>query len=477
MAIGLDPTGHATPTGQTVGVSRVRIAHVCTECGTHHPKWAGQCAGCGEWNTLVEESLGSGLPADDSGPRAARPTSGDARPPQRIDEVAGAEGSTHPTGIDELDQVLSGGLVPGSVTLMGGEPGIGKSTLLLQVARTWQGSVLYVCAEESAQQVRHRAERLGAVRPDLWLLAETGLGDIAAAVDQISPSLIIVDSIQTVVDPSVGSTPGSVTQVRSCAQFLTSVAKRREIPVVLVGHVTKEGDLAGPRVLEHLVDTVLSFEGDRHHSLRLVRAVKHRFGSTNELSVFEMGDSGLRPVSDPSELFLSDRRAGVSGSAVVPTLEGRRPVVIEIQALTHASAGGLPARRTTGVDTSRLAMILAVLARHAGLSSAQSDVYSSVVGGVRVSEPGLDLGIALALASSLLNRPLASDAAVFGEIGLGGEIRQVSHPERRLAEAARLGFTHVIAPARTPDGPTGLQVLRVGDINEALIVAGLGAAR
>jgi DNA repair protein RadA/Sms len=359
---------------------------------------------------------------------------------------------------------------------MGGEPGIGKSTLLLQVARTWQGSVLYVCAEESAQQVRHRAERLGAIRPDVWLLAETGLGDIAAAVDEIDPSLIIVDSIQTVLDPSVGSTPGSVTQVRACAQFLTSIAKRREIPVVMVGHVTKEGDLAGPRVLEHLVDTVLSFEGDRHHSLRLVRAVKHRFGSTNELSVFEMGDTGLRPVSDPSELFLSDRRAGVAGSAVVPTLEGRRPVVIEIQALTHASAGGIAARRTTGVDTSRLAMILAVLARHAGLQSAQHDVYSSVVGGVRVSEPGLDLGIALALASSLLNRPLAADAAVFGEVGLGGEVRQVSHPERRLAEAARLGFTHVVAPARTPEGPAGLQVIRVGDIREALLVTGLAAA-
>ncbi|MGA1034028.1 MAG: DNA repair protein RadA [Ilumatobacteraceae bacterium] len=457
-------------------MSRARTVHVCTECGTSHPKWAGQCAGCGEWNTLVEEMVSSGLATEDHGPRATRPTSGDARPPQRLDDVAATEGATQPTGIPELDQVLSGGFVPGSVTLMGGEPGIGKSTLLLQVARTWQGSVLYVCAEESAQQVRHRAERLGAIRPDVWLLAETGRGDSAAAVDEIDPSLIIVDSIQTVLDPSVGSTPGSVTQVRACAQFLTSIAKRREIPVVMVGHVTKDGDLAGPRVLEHLVDTVLSFEGDRHHSLRLVRAVKHRFGSTNELSVFEMGDSGLRPVSDPSELFLSDRRAGVAGSAVVPTLEGRRPVVIEIQALTHASAGGIAARRTTGVDTSRLAMILAVLARHAGLQSAQHDVYSSVVGGVRVSEPGLDLGIALALASSLLNRPLAADAAVFGEVGLGGEIRQVSHPERRLAEAARLGFTHVVAPARTPEGPAGLQVIRVGDIREALLVTGLSAA-
>ena len=460
-----------------MGVSRARTAHVCTECGTHHPKWAGQCAGCGEWNTLVEELVASGTAVEEGGPRAARAVSSDARPPQRLNDVTVSDGVARATGIAELDHVLSGGLVPGSVTLMGGEPGIGKSTLLLQVARSWDGPVLYVCAEESAQQVRHRAERLGAIRPDIWLLAETGLGDISAAIESTSPTLVIVDSIQTVNDPSIGSTPGSVTQVRACAQFLTSIAKRSDIPIVLVGHVTKDGDLAGPRVLEHLVDTVLSFEGDRHHSLRLVRAVKHRFGSTNELSVFEMSEGGLRGVSDPSGLFLSDRRSGVAGSAVVPTLEGRRPVVIEIQALTHAAGGGIPARRTTGVDASRLAMILAVLARHGGLSSAQVDVYSSVVGGVRVSEPGLDLGIALALASSLVHRPLADDAAVFGEIGLGGEIRQVSHPERRLAEAARLGFTHVIAPMRTPDGPPNLQVIRVGDIREALIVTGLGPGR
>ena len=447
---------------------------MCTECGTAHPKWSGQCSGCGAWNTLLEEVTATGRPVDAAVPGTPRAPSATARPPVRLDEVTDAHGTARPTGVTELDHVLSGGLVPGSVTLVGGEPGIGKSTLLLQVARSWPGPVLYVSAEESVQQVRHRAARLDAIRPDVWLLAETGLGDIVAAIDRIAPTLLVVDSIQTVADPAIGSAPGSVAQVRSCAQFLVHEAKRRDLAVVLVGHVTKEGDLAGPRVLEHLVDTVLSFEGDRHHALRLVRAVKHRFGSTNELSVFEMGDGGLRGVADPSELFLADRREGVPGSAVVPTLEGRRPIVVEVQALATAGAEGVPGRRTTqGVDSARLAMLLAALTRHVGLPLRSVDVYASLVGGVRVAEPGLDLGLCLAVASSLLDRPVPAGIAVFGEVGLGGEVRQVSNAERRFAEAARLGFTTVIAPERTPDGPDSLRVVRVGHLADALGAAGL----
>jgi len=405
---------------------------------------------------------------------APRTRSVDARPPVALDDTTTDTGSARPTGIGELDHVLSGGLVDGSVTLLGGEPGIGKSTLLLQVAHQWDGSVLYVCAEESAQQVRQRAERLGAKRPNIWLLAEHGLGEIADAIDSTKPSLIIVDSIQMISDPVVTSAPGSVAQVRATAQFLVNLAKRQSIPLVLVGHVTKEGDLAGPRVLEHLVDTVLSFEGDRHHSLRLVRAVKHRFGSTNELSVFEMTGDGLTGVADPSQLLLADRKEQIPGSAVVPTLEGRRPLIVELQALTSVAPPGVPARRTAqGIDQSRLAMLLAVLARHCGVPTAATDVYASAVGGVRTAEPGIDLALILAIASSIIDRPLPPDLAVFGEVGLGSEVRQVAQPDRRFAEAYRLGFKRVIAPLRSPDPVDGIELIRVGDVGEALQAAGL----
>ncbi|MEL0284776.1 MAG: DNA repair protein RadA, partial [Ilumatobacter sp.] len=378
-------------------MSRPRIAHVCSSCGTHHPKWAGQCTGCGEWNTLIEEVVSTGG-------EATLVASAPAGRPVPIAEVDAIAGEPRPTGITEFDRVLSGGLVPGSVTLVGGEPGIGKSTLLLQVAHSWPGSVLYVCAEESAQQVRHRAERLGSSTDGLWLLPETDLASVVAGIDEVSPSLLVIDSVQTVADPALPSAAGSVAQVRAVTQRLVSEAKRRDLPVVLVGHVTKEGDLAGPRVLEHLVDTVVTFEGDRHHALRLVRAVKHRFGSTNDLSVFEMAGDGLRGVDDPSHLFLADRRPGVPGSVVTPTLEGRRPIVVEIQALTTPAPPGVPARRTSqGVDPARLALLLAVLTRHAGVRMHEHDVYVSTVGGVRLTEPGVDLSIALAVVSAVVD--------------------------------------------------------------------------
>lgn len=447
--------------------TKIRTLHTCTDCGTSHPKWAGQCTGCGEWNTLVEEVAAASV--DRAEPASGHPASD----PVLIGDIDTVIGRPQPTGIGELDRVLGGGIVPGSVTLVGGEPGIGKSTLLLQLLAWWPGRTLYVSAEESAQQVRLRAERLGAVRPDLWLHAETSLPRIIAAIDDVRPHLVVVDSIQTVADPTIGSPPGSVSQVRSCAHQLVVEAKRRGVPVVMVGHVTKDGGLAGPRVLEHVVDSVLSFEGHRHHSLRLLRATKHRFGPTGELGLFEMAASGLVGVPDASSLFLADRRTGVAGSAVVPTMEGQRPIVIEVQALTADAPPQVPARRTTqGVDSGRLALLLAVLQRRARVPVGQHDVYASTVGGVKLTEPGLDLGVCAAVVSALTNRPLPSDLVVFGEVGLGGELRQVGRAPRRMTEAARLGFTRAIVPANSPDSDD-LRVVRASTITEALAAAGL----
>jgi DNA repair protein RadA/Sms len=388
--------------------------------------------------------------------------------------VNSTEGGPRPTGIAELDRVLGDGLVPGSVVLLGGEPGIGKSTLLLQLLASWPGRTLYISAEESASQVRLRADRLGALGPDLWLLTETMLPHIVAAIEQVQPSLVVVDSIQTIADPELGSAPGSVVQVRGCAARLVHEAKSRDVPVVLVGHVTKEGNLAGPRVLEHVVDVVLGFEGDRHHSLRLLRAVKNRFGPTDELGLFEMGELGLTGVPDASSLFLADRRTGVPGSAVLPTLEGQRPMLVEVQALTNVTTSGAPPRRSVqGLDPGRLALLLAVLDRRARISTATTEVYASVVGGTRLGEPGADLALCLALVSALAGKPLPPDLVVFGEVGLAGEVRQVGHAKRRLIEAARLGFRRAIVPAHSPDGVEGMSVHRVATLTEALSAAGL----
>ncbi len=347
-----------------------------------------------------------------------------------IDQVDAQFTRPHPTGIGELDRVLGGGLVPGSVTLLGGEPGIGKSTLLLQLLAQWPTRTLYVSAEESAKQVRLRAERLDALRPELWLLPETSLPHILTAIDEVQPQLVVVDSIQSIADPDAPSAPGSVVQVRGCTHRLVVEAKRRGLPIVLVGHVTKEGGLAGPRVLEHVVDTVLAFEGDRHHALRLLRAVKHRFGATSELGVFEMAGHGLVGVPDASRLFLTDRRAGVAGSAVTPTLEGQRPLLVEVQALTNKVNLGVPPRRNTqGLDAGRLALLLAVLEQRSGLPMGAHEVFASAVGGVRLTEPGADLAVCLALVSALADLPLPPDMVVIGEVGLAGEVRQAAqHP-------------------------------------------------
>jgi len=452
-------------------VAKLRLVHRCSDCGATHPKWSGKCTACGAWNSLIEDVEG---PDDSLVSLAAGMALVPAGEPAPIDSIDASIGAPVATGIAELDRVLGGGLVPGSVTLLGGEPGIGKSTLLLQLLAAAQGKTLYVTAEESAQQVRLRAERLGALKDSLWLLPEMSLPHIVRAIDDVQPTLVVVDSIQTVADPELGSTPGSVVQVRGCAHRLVQEAKRRNLPMVLVGHVTKEGGLAGPRVLEHVVDTVLSFEGERHHALRLMRAAKHRFGPTNELGLFEMTEAGLVGVPDASSLFLADRRTGVPGSVVVPTLEGQRPLLVELQALTNPLSGGVQPRRSAqGVDHGRLSMLLAVLERRARVSLAQHEVYASVVGGIKLNEPGADLGLCLALVSAITNTPLPADLVVCGEVGLAGEVRQVGHISHRITEAARLGFTRAIVPGNSPDTSSGIKLQKVTTLSEALAAVGL----
>ena len=438
---------------------RQRTVYRCSDCGAASPRWAGRCSTCGEWNTLIEEAQSK--PASDAAP---------ATSPVSISEIPETGSAAIPTGLAELDRVIGGGLVPGSATLVGGEPGIGKSTLLLQVlavAASQGRKGLLVCAEESLAQVRHRAERLGALVPGVWLVSETSLAGIQAAIADVGPDLVVVDSIQTVWDGELDSAPGSIGQVRECARALVGLAKAGGPAVLLVGHVTKDGALAGPRVLEHMVDTVLSFEGERHHALRLLRAVKHRFGSTGELGLFEMHEDGLRGVADPGGLFLSDRRPSVPGSVVFPAMEGHRPLLVEIQALVAKSNPGGPRRSVSGYDSGRLSLLLAVLERRVGLSFSDRDVYVSVVGGVRIIEPGADLAVCLALASALTSRPVADDAVVIGEVGLGGETRQVAQPARRLAESGRLGFYRAVVPPSTPQC-AGIAVHPVTCVAEAI---------
>lgn len=428
-------------------MARLRTVYICSDCGAQHPKWNGQCATCGAWNTLVEDVVGSDTPLVSKTVAVNRSLNATSEP-LPIMNVAHSAAAATPTSIGELDRVLDGGLVPGSVTLVSGEPGIGKSTLLLQMVGAWSQNSLYVSAEESAQQVRLRAERIGIAGDHTYLVSAMSLGDIVAAIDKVKPSLVVVDSVQTIADESVESAPGSVTQVRECAFRLVQEAKARNVAVVLVGHVTKDGNIAGPRLLEHVVDTVVSFEGDRLHPLRMVRAIKHRFGTTNELGLFEMTDRGLVGVPDASNMLLADRQQGVAGSVVVPTIDGQRPLLVEVQALTTKVATGITPRRSAqGVESSRLAMLLAVLERRAKIPFASLEVYASVVGGVRLNDPGSDLALCLALASAAMDKPVHSDMVALGEVGLGGEIRHVTHLERRVIEAERMGFRRVLIPS------------------------------
>ena len=395
--------------------------------------------------------------------------------PVALEDVDPYECRPIPTGVDELDRVLGGGLVPGSVTLLGGEPGVGKSTLLLQMLAAMAGRgarTLLVAAEESGQQVRRRAERLGSLPPGLMVLATTDLSAVPAALGRTQPALVVVDSVQALADPAISGAPGSVSQVRACTDVVVHLAKGSGVPFVLVGHVTKDGTLAGPRALEHLVDTVLSVEGDRHHALRTVHAVKHRFGATGELGLFEMSDGGMAAVPDPYGMLLGDRRTGAPGSAVLPAVQGQRALLVELQALTARTGGDAPCRRSAqGVDAGRMALLLAVLEQRAGLSTARTDVFASAVGGIRVAEPAADLALALAIASAIVDRPLPADLVAFGEVGLGGEIRAVPHAPRRLAEAARVGFRHALVPTACAQGPAGMEIVPVTSLGRAVALA------
>ncbi|MFZ6004164.1 MAG: DNA repair protein RadA [Actinomycetota bacterium] len=454
-------------------MARARTIYRCSECGAAEPKWAGRCASCEAWNSLVEEVERPAVAGRDEllGEGAVGP--GAPLPIAEVDMEAWAPAPTH---LAELDRVLQGGLVPGSATLLGGEPGIGKSTLLLQalagLAKTGR-RCLYVTAEESAQQVRLRAERLAALPPNLWLVADNALPHILDHIAGVEPDVLAVDSIQTVHAPELSSAPGSVAQVRECAHRLVRSSKERGMASVLVGHVTKDGSLAGPRVLEHLVDTVLSFEGERHHALRLLRAVKHRFGSIDELGLFAMTDVGLEGVPDPSALFLADRRPGTPGSVVAPVLEGHRPLLVEVQALAARSHIPTPRRSAQGLDSGRLALVLAVLQQHAGFSFHETDVHTVVAGGVKTVEPGADLAIALALVSAITGAAVPNGVVACGEIGLGGELRQVHQTSRRLAEAARLGFRRAIVPASALVTVEGLEVIGATTLREAINLAGI----
>ncbi len=442
----------------------------CLECGVSTPKWAGRCSGCQAWNTLVEEVVAPGWPSSQL-----------ADQPEPLDEIDVAIWAPRSTGVAEVDRVTGGGLVPASVTLIGGEPGIGKSTLLLQMAARRPGSspVLYATGEESKQQVRQRAERLGLVRSSVSLVAEASLPAILGHIDTLKPELVVIDSVQTMFDPDLGSPPGSVGQVRHVSARLVRLAKETGVAVVLVGHVTKDGALAGPRVLEHVVDTVLEFSGDRHQGLRMLRAVKHRFGSTGELGLFEMGEQGLVELPDASTTFLADRPGGVSGSVVAATIEGSRPLMVEVQALvSRGRREGVPGPRISpGLDGSRLALVLAVIEQRLGLSLSGADVYAAAIGGVKVREPGLDLPLALAVVSSVCEVTLPADLVAVGEVGLSGELRQVGRMDRRLAEASRLGFRGAIVPFATPDLPVGLTLHRAASLVDAVALTGMGADR
>jgi DNA repair protein RadA/Sms len=432
-------------------MAKPRTRYVCSECGGVSPKWLGQCPHCQSWNTLVE-----GVEPDRAPARNRYAGLAPSQDVQMLGEVAAEELDRMSTGVDEFDRALGGGLVEGSVVLIGGDPGIGKSTLLLQSLAHLSASrdVLYVSGEESAAQVALRARRLGLEVTRLPLLAEISLERICASIEARRPAVVVVDSIQTLYSEQLQSAPGSVAQVRECAAQLTRLSKQTGVSVVMIGHVTKEGTLAGPRVLEHMVDTVLYFEGDTHSSFRLVRAFKNRFGAVNELGVFAMTDRGLRGVSNPSALFLSQHAQEVPGACVLVTQEGSRPLLVEVQALVDTAHVPNPRRLSVGLEQNRLAMLLAVLHRHAGVALYDHDVFINAVGGVRIGEPAADLAVLLAIVSSLKSRPLPRGLAVFGEVGLAGEIRPAPRGQERLREAAKLGFSRVLIPrANAPKRP------------------------
>lgn len=447
-------------------VAKLQTKYVCQACGYVSPRWVGKCANCSEWNTFVEEAPAPLKAVRKSGvPSALDPVS--------LDEVEREDIARVRTSIGELDRVLGGGIVPGSLLLLGGDPGIGKSTLMMQAALALADqTVLYVTGEESVRQIKLRAERLERrSTKHVLLLAETNLDLILDVVERGSPDLLVIDSVQTMFRPGLESAPGSVSQVRESAALLLRLAKTRGIPVFLIGHVTKEGMIAGPKVIEHMVDCVLQFEGEAHYAYRVLRALKNRFGSTNEIGIFEMRESGLREVVNPSEVFLAERHGGSSGSTVVAAIEGSRPILLEVQALVSSSNYGTPQRNSTGIDYRRLSLLLAVLEKRLGLHLGSQDVFVNVAGGLRIDEPAVDLGVAASIASSHRDVAVDPQAVAVGEIGLGGEIRAVGHVEKRVQEAAKLGFKRIVLPrssARAIKPADGIEMVPVDRVDQAM---------
>lgn len=452
-------------------MAKTKTRYVCQSCGSAQPKWQGRCPDCGEWNTLVEMVIQEPVPG-----RAVRVDTSTG--PVPLPDIPADGYERIPVPIGELSRVLGGGIVPGSVVLISGDPGIGKSTLLIQLCAELAeqgGPVLYISGEESAAQIKLRAQRLDIASPNVLVLAETNLESIMAHIERAQPRLVVVDSVQSIYSDAIPSGAGSVTQVRDCSAQLLRLAKSQTFPLFLVGHVTKEGAIAGPRVLEHMVDTVIYLEGERFHSYRLLRAAKNRFGSTNEIGVFEMAERGLVEVRNPSEAFLAERLPNSAGSAIAVTMEGTRPLLVEVQALASTTTFAQPRRTANGIDFNRLLLITAVLSKRARTRLADQDVIVNVVGGLDVEEPAADLAVAAAIASSTRNRPVAADLALVGEIGLSGELRSVGHLPRRLNEAAKLGFTRVLVPKtavrKLEPVPAGLEVLGARTLREALEMA------
>ena len=452
-------------------MAKTHTKYVCQQCGCESPKWLGRCPDCEQWNTFAEEVSAPTRPGSKRGAVNV------FNPPKPISEITIGEHHRHGTGIGEFDRVLGGGIVPGSVVLIGGDPGIGKSTILTQVAnnlsRTGE-TTLYISGEESPEQIKLRANRLGVATDKLYLASETNIEQVEACIRSLKPGAVIIDSIQAMYDPALESAPATVSQVRSCTAILTGIAKSTNTPVFIVGHVTKEGAIAGPRVLEHIVDTVLYFEGDRHQSYRILRAVKNRFGSTDELGIFEMREEGLIEVANPSEILLSERPLHGPGSVVAATIEGTRPLLVEVQALVAPSYFSAPRRMATGVDYNRTMLILAVLEKRVGISMANQDVYVNIAGGVKVMEPAVDLAIAVAVASNLKDIPVDPNTVVLGEVGLAGEVRGVSQVDKRINEASRLGFARAIIPAHSTQKAgkhSGIQVIGVESVFRAVEAA------
>jgi DNA repair protein RadA/Sms len=447
-------------------MSKQTSKYVCQSCGYVSPRWIGKCPNCEEWNTFVEEAPSPLKLVRKSGGVASKLK---AIPLKDVDAITDLRFSS---GVSEVDRVLGGGIVAGSVILLGGDPGIGKSTLMMQVALHLKDKVvLYVTGEESPKQVKLRAERLGKPTDNIQLFAETNLELIIDVIESAAPDLVIVDSIQTLFNPNLESAPGSVGQVRESTGMLTRIAKTKNIPIILIGHVTKEGVIAGPRVIEHMVDAVLQFEGEKHYAYRILRGIKNRFGSTNEIGIFEMHDTGLREVMNPSEVFLSERTYGASGATIVASMEGTRPILIEVQALVSTSNYGMPQRTATGFDLRRLQMLLAVLEKRVGITTGSHDVFVNVAGGIRIDEPAADLGFASSIVSSLRDVPVDSQTVAIGEIGLGGEIRTIAYCDKRVQEAAKLGFKKIVIPqsnAKKMKSSNGITIVGVETIQEAI---------